>query len=192
LKYTFSKEIIPRKFVDGQGWIYNIRVYKVFDADKLIGTFEYHYTRHIITFQDREFVIEVFEPYFKKPSFKLVDKHTNELIGEFKFYIWRKNTFRFDKPLIGQNEFFIFEKIRTGIPVSIFKKSSWGHLKFQLTNGTAAAVYSLKTEHSWFRPSMQTRPSRGEVELWGDNLLIVFAGFFMIERHFKIEDSTSS
>jgi hypothetical protein len=188
LKYTFSKEVKIRKSILGPQKLPGYLVYKLFDAGKLIGDFEYHDALYTISFLNREFVIEVKETLFKKPSFKLYDKLRNKLIGEFKLSTWKFNTFRFDKPHIGQKEYFIFQKIRTGIPYSIFKKGTWGHYKFELSNGTEGAVYSLKVDKTQFSWYMQNRRLTGEVELFGDNLLLVFAGFFLIERHFKNED----
>jgi hypothetical protein len=188
LKYTFSKEVKIRRPILRRSWLISFLVYKLFDAGKLIGEFDYHDKLYTISFLNREFVIEVNEQVFKKSSYKLYDKLTNELIGDFKLSTWKYNTFRFDKPQIGQKEYFIFQKVRTGIPYSIFKKSTWGHYKFELSNGTEAAVYSLKVDKTQFSWYMQNRRLSGEVELFGDNLLLLFAGFFLIERHFKNED----
>jgi hypothetical protein len=191
LKYTFSKEVKIRKSIFGPRKIPGYLIYKLFDAGKLIGDFEYQDALYTISFLNREFLIEVKEQFFKKPSYKIYNKLTNELIGEFKLSTWKFNTFRFYKPHIGQKEYFIFQKIRTGIPYSIFKKGTWGHYKFELSNGTEAAVYSLKVDKTQFSWYLQNRRLTGEVELFGNNLLLVFAGFFLIERHFKNEDYRS-
>ena len=189
MKYTFNKEIVPRKFVQGQGWLSNLKTYKLFEADKLIGTFDYHDTLHIISFLDREFIIEVKEPFFRRSSYNLFDKSTNELIGDFKLSLFAAQSLRVDKLRIGKKDLFIFEEVRSDIPFSVFKKSSWGHCKFQFSNGTEAAVYSLKVDRPLICSSLEYRPLAGEVELWGDSILLIFAGFYLIERRFRTVDN---
>lgn len=187
--YNFSKEVFPKKSFLQRNRYSSLRIYRLFDADKLIGTFEFSHTQHTFSFNDREYFIEVIERFFKKPSYKLFNKLTHELIGEFQLSTWRATTFRFAKPNLQQKEYFIFAKIQPDTPYSIFNKGSWGHYKFQVSNGTEAAVFSLKVDLAFFSTNLQYRPLKGKVELFGDNKLLLFAGLFLIERHFQNEDS---
>ena len=57
LKYSFTKEIIPRKLVPGQGWLSNFKIYNLYDASyNLIGTLEYHDTLHAISYNNRQWL----------------------------------------------------------------------------------------------------------------------------------------
>lgn len=77
-------------------------------------------------------------------------------------------------------------------PFSIFNKNTWAYYEVQVTNGVNAVAYKLKIDLTFISTiGTRFRPFSGEIELWGDNVQLVFAGLFLLEHVFEKEDNSS-
>lgn len=185
MKYRFSKELVDNFFVEGHGNLNQCRIYKVFDNQNLIGQFFYRSELCFFSYYTKHIYVEIESNFFKKSKYILIDKQTQVRVGEYKISKW--------SGLIGKLILDGQKSYRCDIlnSYSIFNRETRGRYDVQVSNGVNAVVYRLKIDF----PIISTlgtrfRPFSGEIELWGEDIQLVFAGLFLLERVFENEDSS--
>lgn len=187
MKFTFTKEVPKKYHIHGHGYLRKCKIYKIYSGENLIGQFFYHHNLCFFSFGDQSYRIDIERHFFKRSKYDLIDEKTQAKIGEYKFsgvamYVGLLT-------INGQN-IFVCNKVKPNVRYSMFDSKTWGHYKMQVTNKINAVEYNFRVRASFFgTPAVASYPFTGELELWGDNLLLAFAGFFLIEWNFESEDS---
>jgi hypothetical protein len=85
-----------------------------------------------------------------------------------------------------------FRRISSGVRSLAFKKETWGYFKFRLyaVLGDAYVDYTLNIEQlTWYRTgNVNGLPFSGAIETNAENILVIAAAFYLMERVFETLD----
>ena len=114
----------------------------------------------------------------------LVDDVTNEVIGVYHKHWWSAGPwdgfYLYDK-------YYAFKKKKPDVRFSLFKRSTWHHYKFSLTNPVEEFIYTFKLDYPAITLGgyIERCQFAGTVQSATHDLLPLFAGFFLIEESLR-------
>ncbi len=199
MNYKFSKELIDE--YPGDKPYRQLRLYKILDNKKqIVGQFYYYADEQYFLFGDKQISIEVISKLFKKTRYNLVNQSKQIQIGNYEIFggfgiarFWEDVPSTPTGTINVDNKKYNFRRIPADIEYSFFKKATWGYFKFRLyaTKGNEFYEYSLKMDIPSFSKVHYTnyRPFTGEIESNSDNILVMLAGFYLMEIEFEFEDN---
>ena len=188
MKLTFTKELPTTYYREGHGHLRKCRVYKIYDGENPIGQFVYHYNLCFFSFGNQSYHIDMERHYLKKSNYHLINEKIKSKIGEYNL---SDGWVHLGLLTIDGQNIFVCDKL-PNVRYSIFDPKSWGHFKIQVTNRINAVEYNFRIKTPFFRTtSIKMYPFAGELELWGDNLLLAFAGLFLLEWALILKDTGS-
>jgi len=153
------------------------KVYKVAQGEKHIGLFYYHNEICFFEYEDKEMGLKISRPYFQNIQASIVDCKTEQRIGAIEIPIVKG---AFDAT-IGWMQ--LSDVIYKGEK----QQSKWGYFQFCISNTQQDVVYGLQTSR------FPTSPfKRGRIQLLGNDLLLLFAGFFLVEEALQRESREST
>jgi len=188
--FTFSKEIVEKYLLKGNGYFNNARLYKVFDDKNQIGEFLQLKDICFFNFADFSIRIQKESNNLIKSKYILLDEQSQTKIGEYSISGW---VGQYGKLILDKDVYYC-EKLKPEIRYSLFNKKTWGHYKIQISNGTNIVIYQFKVNEPFisFPNNIKYRPFTGEVELYNGSILLLFAGLFLLEAVFDKEDTSMS
>jgi hypothetical protein len=181
MNFTFSKEIRDYN-LSGYGRLYWCRLYKIFDGDTIIGQFLHTDVVAFFTYGEMDLRIDLKKKFLTKTKHIIVDQKKDTEIGSFQIKYPNNNLKSSGKMTIG-NEIYTTLTLPTDIKSRLFKKETWGSYKVKIFSETEEVIYSLKHEVSWFQSKSDFRsPAKGYIELSSENLLVLFAGLYLLDE----------
>jgi hypothetical protein len=180
---TFSKTRITNHTIDDKLTVREGWVYRLFDKEQMIGSYLFDKRLSRFYLNDQVFSVD------KKKN--IVNLNNESKIGKFTFPNW---TF-FDNhkyKLTLNDQEYRFKKTQPDVRASVFKKDTWGHFKFLLTNDHTDIVYKFKIDIPTIalgNPYLE-KPYNGIIEGNFENHLLTIAGFKVIEQ--ALDDETIS
>jgi hypothetical protein len=174
VRLNFSKKIVLNYPIDGFKTVNQGSLYQVFDGEKLEGQFLFSRKASYIKYKEEKLFIR---------KRKIISEESPLIIGYYKLTNWIAIIGYRDK-LIWDDKEYLFKRIKPDISYSLFKKDTWGHFKFQLTSYEENVIYSFRINMPVFsigNPVVEN-PFQGEIELNNTNILIAFAGLYLLER----------
>lgn len=184
---TFTKELPKRYYLEGHGYLTKCKLYRVFKDGNELGRFFYHYNICFFSFENQSYHIDFERHFFKRSKFYLIDENSQRKIGEFKL-----SSLLIDLGwlILDNQNIYVGNKKTPVVRFSLFDAKTWGHRRIQISNKVNAVVYDFRIKTPIFRTrDIQLYPFSGQLELWGENLLLAFAGFFLLENVLSLEDA---
>ncbi|HEY8971581.1 MAG TPA: hypothetical protein VIM64_20905 [Puia sp.] len=179
--FEFSKEIHPRYAVEGFGILKNWKVYKVAQAEKHIGQFYYHDEICFFEYEDKEMGLKISRPVFQNIQASIVDRKTERRVGAIEIPTIHRT---FDATIGWMQLSDVIYKGEKQEPEkgrSIWSEN-WGYYQFCISNTQQDVIYGLQTSR------FATSPFKnGRIQLLGNDLLLLFAGFFLLEKALQKE-----
>jgi hypothetical protein len=173
--FEFSKEVHPKYSVEGFGVLKNWQVYKVLEDDKPAGQFYHHKEICYFDFENREMGLAISRPHFKNIQADIINRQTEQRIGAIE----APTQVTFD-PTIGWiqlgDTIYKGEKQGGEKSNSIWSKD-WRYYQFCISNTRQDVIFGLQTSMSATSPF-----KNGRIQLLGNDLLLVFAGLFLVEE----------
>ena len=118
-------------------------LYRISDNNSLHGQFSYSRWECLCSFKEQKFHIK--QHRNSSGSFRagIVDLKTDKTVGEYKLNTWA--VFRgLRLQLMFDNKIYTLLRRSPEIRHSIFKRDTWGHYKFELSNGEEKIVYRFR------------------------------------------------
>lgn len=185
MKLKFTKEILETYYFERHGYLAKCKLYKVFDNDIQTGLFLYNRTFCYFSFAERQYRVLIERHYFKKSKYYLIDEKTNVKVGEYKLSNWLRDT---GWLIMDDQRTFVCDKLQPEVRRSIFKRSTWGYYKINLSDRVSSVMFRFKIDVPLIASKKRgLRPFSGEIEVNGD-IMLAFAGLFLLEEIFEIED----
>jgi hypothetical protein len=196
LKFTkeLKSEQYPTDFVPKK----LLRLYQVWEGNKLWGQFFHYPEKHFFKVEDKEVSIEVISKWFQKCKYLLNDDMENKLIGKYEIFNMRMIPFLAYEPLPPDasvtinDKLYYFRRLNPDIPSDLIKQETWGHFKFRLyaIKGNEYADYCLKMDIPIISKPNYTnnRPFTGTIETNIEDKLTILSALYLMEFAFKEED----
>jgi hypothetical protein len=183
--FEFSKEIHHRYFVEGFGILENWKVYKIEQGEKHIGQFYYHRQICFFEYEDKEMDIRPKRRFLRSTLASIFDRRMNVEVGTMEVPGWHPRTNPIGFIQLG-GEYYTGLKLRPEVDRSFFKPRTWGHRKYSVSNTHEDVVYA-------FRPTASSTSAfmGGKISVAGNNLLLLFAGLFLLEEQLDKEEDRS-
>jgi hypothetical protein len=186
MRFTFSKEIIDRYFVEGFGNYRGVKHYKVFDGTSLTGQFYFFDDAGFFRFEDRTVRLDRSRGVFKTGTDRLVDQESGHTLATCNFAGWSNSlgTLKYN------NKEYKFRKGSPAVRTSLFDIKTWGHYKMILSNDLDGVNYDFQVKRTLFTlKKYNLHPYSGEIDTWGKaDLLTVMTGLYLIERMLVLQD----
>lgn len=198
MNFRFTKELIGNSSTNRPDK--QLKLYKIFDDREVLrGQFFYYPEKQIISFENREILIEVGSKFFKKTKYLLTDKKDGKQVGEYEIsggigisLFWQDVPTLPTGKVILNNMVFNFRRIAPDVSYSSLKQEYWNYFKFRLyaVKGDEFYDYSLKLDTSIVSKSnlVKHRPFIGAIESNSDNVFAILAGLYLMEIEFDNED----
>lgn len=176
-------------------------VYTVYTiAGTLAGQFSLYHKEKTIRFEGTEISLEINKPFFRNPTFLLIDRKSGESIGGYRIFSNGNSSFHLmgsaylpTGMLTLNNTQYNFRRIVPDVKYSFFKRDTWGYFKFRLEAiyGQEFYEYDMKVDvQSRNKPYHLRRGSfSGMISSNQENFAALFAGFYLMEVEFAYEDA---
>lgn len=196
MNLKFSKSYLSTYESDDHVRYKGLRLYYVYKDNSLLGQYFRHGNKQFYKFQDKQVRIESTEKWYKKPHFKIIDEHDNQVMGEFvlpQYYnssIGHYPEVPYSNPylkIILFNTEYDFRRHARVTKYRLFNRSTWGHYSFGLYNKQDECVvnYTFKIEKPMLDGEiMPDNNLEGHVSFDEDQYDLLFAGFFLLEKFF--------
>jgi len=181
VQLEFTKEV---ELVYNDTWLgnyENCKVYKVFKEKMLLGYFYYASKASYFSFHDNKYLVESKRNYFSKSQHCIIHQNTEQQVGEYKISEWTRSRSPIGT-LIVDHQIYNCERKKSF--------SNKGHQVISVNNDFEEVIYDfcinmpMLTFHD-----KREREFSGTIELDERNLFLAFAGFFLLEHSFEIDDS---
>src|SRR5262245_53443422 len=145
------------------------------------GTLYYGEHAGAVVYEDMRIIIDIKRSYRMDDVANLSDDSNNTMIGSFQYKLssWFREYFKgftlFDR-------YYEIRKTTPDVRYSIFKRRTWNHYKFELSNGADEFIYTFKIDYPViaFGDYLERSRFAGTVKCTTPDLLL--AGFFLIEE----------
>ena len=187
MKYTFLKEILKIHKTEDNQELRNCKLFTVFDNNIKIGHFVYHSKQSYWENENSKFTIEFKKKGYLRSLLKISNQAGRSEIGSYEMNNWKSigmvslNGHKYQLAILSPE-----------VEHSFFNKSTWGYYKISLSNEFEEALYYFKIDFpviSFLDPSL--KPFTGNIELSGNNLDLLFSGFYLVERYLESKDVSS-
>ncbi|HEY8893725.1 MAG TPA: hypothetical protein VIM79_02885 [Niastella sp.] len=200
-QYTFTKENLNDPATNTYNSLQQKSVYKIIDNEgNIAAQFYYLPAKQFIQIDGKEITVSVIEKFLKKTQYLLMEN--NRQVGEYKFihsglcHFWQDVPSDPNGAVTLNDMIYNFRRIPSGIRSLQFKKETWGHFKFRLyaVYGDAYAQYTFRIDQlSWLRTGfINHHPFSGAIETNSENLLVVVAAFYLMERVLATTEETDT
>ena len=196
MQLQFTKEIVYPNNPLYQGFLENDRLYRIIDGGKRIGNFLCSGNSAHFEFAGLKYSIVINKKFWGNSEYKILDG-TNSEIGEY--FIPVTKAFNNLGSLKINNSLFSFENLNNPKDFHIFKPATWKNVNnkqysLKLSDCINDVIYTLEIHSKKFRDfsSAEFSEATGSIEFTGRDLLLVFAGFFLIEQFFNDLDDSSN
>lgn len=198
-QYTFTKEILNDPLTNTNSRHSQLCLYKIVDnKGNTAAQFHYYPKKQFIEIEGKEFAVSEIERFFKATKYLLIDAGKNQPVGEYKFndsaihFFWEDVPTEPNGTILLDDMVYYFRRIRSGVRSLRLRKETWGHFKFRLyaVKGDMYAEYTLKIDQPGWRQSMcvNLHSLNGTIETNTQNILVVVAAFYLMERVFETLD----
>ena len=182
--FEFSKEVHPKYAVEGFGMLKDWKVYTVTQGEKHVGQFYYHNEICFFEYEDREMGLKINRPFFKNIDVSIIDRKTEQRVGAIEIPMVKGG---FD-PTIGwiklSDIIYRGEKQGRDVKPRLPWPDNLGNFQFCISNTRQDVIYGLQTSRYATSPF-----KNGRIQLLGNDLLLLFAGFFLVEEALQKEAS---
>jgi hypothetical protein len=185
MQFTFSKKIVNPGLSDPLYPLKEQSHYQVQKEGKPVGDFFYTAKEGVFFCEGNEIGLAIHKRVFLLPKVALIAKPSGQQIGKFYLPFIRSGLIHNTDELILGNVNYWFRKLRPNIKNSLFKLSIHRHCKFDLFNENEEIIYSFKIKYpAGFNVGNTTPkiPFEGAIQCRSDNLVAMFAGFYLIEK----------
>jgi hypothetical protein len=192
MEFTFFKTLITAGLLDGPYPLKEQANYKVFDGRKPIG--EYYHTpkESELSFEGKRIKLKTRGRWPLMPKVTITDHPYGETVGKIKLsYIHGPGGFGgYPHEMILENNKYWFKELKPDVRYSLFKRETRGYYKFKCYNEWEEIIYTFKID---FPPGFSLGnntpklPFAGAIDYRCNNLLLLFAGFYLIEAAFDQE-----
>ncbi|MEO6229278.1 MAG: hypothetical protein ABJB11_10930 [Ferruginibacter sp.] len=162
----------------------------------MIGRFFRQGTKQFYSIRGKQFRIESTEKWYKKANYKIINEQNNERVGEYILaYPYNDTIYHYpDVPytnpylkVVKNEREFEFRRLKPEVAYWLFDSTTWGHYSFGLYDKENECVvkYSFNIEKPLSDGSIIFNNNlEGSIESDESNLLLSFAGIFLLERFF--------
>jgi hypothetical protein len=176
----FTKEVLLVSSNKGLGNLENSKTYKVFKDGLMLGYFYYTRAESYFAYENRKFRVESKRNYIRKSKHIIVDTHTNNQIGGYKISEWVHG-------LTPIGDLVVEDRIYTCKRHSSLANN---YERLSVENNDARVIYMFKINMPRMTINDKTdREFQGTIESSNEDLFLVFAGLFLLEHSFEIDDS---
>lgn len=186
--YRIVREKIENSPNDNMGSFGSYILYKVFNEDQKIGEFYFKNVLSYFLTSESDYIIKANN--FLNVKFYLIDKKSNQSIGEYKTSFFRKLFFKESGSLLLKNNRFVLKINSFSISAKgIFTSESKVSKSFTLKGDTETIEYF--TSYNAFSDSERqlSEPSSNycsfEIMSKKENQLLLFASIFLLEKGFS-------
>lgn len=200
MDFSFSKSYLT-SYLSDDGILYKgLRLYYVYQDKNLLGHYFRQGNKQFFNYQNDKYKVESTKIGYKKEHYKIVDENSGEVIGEyflphpynatFSHYPDVPYTDPYLKVFISGSEY----ELRRQLPETeyrLFDSKTWGHFRFGLYDkqNLCSVNYVFKIENPLLDGSIIFNNNlEGVIENSENNLLLMFAGLFLLERFFDDQD----
>jgi hypothetical protein len=192
MNFTFRKEKEEDRYMRSYGLLDYCWMYTITDKDRKIGRFFKSNFVSFFAFEEEDIRIDSVYKFLKKTQYPIIDQKTNNIIGGYDRELHFDNRTPYGKLFLGDNTYQC-ANLKPDVKHMFLRKDTWGHFKIRVGNGSEAVSYTLKTDHpSIWSYTVGDKPFEGQIELEGNNLMLLFAGIFLLEQVLEFEDAKKS
>jgi hypothetical protein len=149
-----------------------------------------------MVFGDQEIMVNELRESRKKTRHVLIDKKTNEQVGEYKLGYSTKGAMGYplSKSVIHlADKRYTFNRTSTGISTNWFKRETLGHFRFEMYQdyGDEFAEFALKIDAPDWQPTNNTKYLNflGAINTNITDTYTILSAFYLFEMEFDHEDA---
>lgn len=192
MNFTFRREKEESRYMRSYGLLDFCWMYTITDKDRKIGRFFSSDLVSFFAFEEEDIRVDYIYKFLKNTQYPIIDQKTNKIIGGYDRGRRYDNRTPYGKLFLGDNTYQC-ESLKPDVKRRTFRKETWGHFKIRIGKGSEAVSYTFKIDYPsiWSR-TVSDKPFEGQIELEGNNLMLLFAGIFLLEQVLEFEDSRNS
>lgn len=143
-RYRLSKLNVKYYDADKFGMEAAGLLYRVYDNNGLVGHFARYTKSAAFAYGDLAFQIIIKERVLFASDYTIIDDKTKQQVGHYNAPIsfWNSNSAQ----LVYAGKVFKCRWLRPNIRLNLFKRSTWGHYKFEVFNDTKSVIYNFKLD----------------------------------------------
>jgi hypothetical protein len=187
MHFTIKKELVENRYMPGYGRLEFCSMFTVTEAEKNVGRFFYSDEVSFLAFGERDIRINYVRKLLRQTLYPIVDQKDGQAIGGYDRRDYTGPSTPFGKLFLGDS-MYLTQKTAHTYP----KNDKQQHITIWVGNIVEAATYHIRVNKPTFF-SLRTvqvgnSPFEGEIELHGNNLLLLFAGIFLVQQVLEFED----
>lgn len=175
----------------GYGRLECCSMFIVSDNERKIGQFFYSDEVSFFAFGEEDVRIDYTKKLFRQTLYPIIDQKTNQPFGGYDRRTHTGSWTPLGKLFLGDRTYGC-EKLKS--EVGDFDERL--HISIRVSNYWEAVNYHIRvvrpSDLSLFPRPVSLAPFEGEIELEGNNLLLLFAGIFLVQQVLDFEDCDQS